>query len=99
MGEQAGAHALDVAVRVAGRLAAAGLHREGGRRPAPGDAGGAAAAAPAGRVGAGARAAAPAPLRDPVPRPRERPHTAGTSAHTIALYDFRYIIISYTLSL
>lgn len=77
MGEQTGPHALVVAVRLAGGLAAAGLHREGGRRPAPGDAGGAAAAAPAHRVGAGARAAAPAPLRDTVPGPRERPHTAG----------------------
>lgn len=62
MGEQAGPHAVVLAVRLAAGLAAARLHREGGRRPAPGDAGGAAAAAAARRVGARARAAPPAPL-------------------------------------
>lgn len=78
MGEQVIPHAVVVPVRRAERLAAAGLHREGGRRPAPGDAGGAAAAAPAGRLGRREGAAQAAALRDPVSRQGVRAHTAGT---------------------
>lgn len=81
VGEQTSAHALFIPVRCARGLAAAGLHREGGRRPAPGDAGGAAAAAAAGGLGGGARAAAAAALRDTVPGPRVGAHTAGMSLH------------------
>ena len=75
MGEQIRSNAVFLSVRRSKRLAATGLHREGGRRPAPGDVGGAAAAATAGRLARRARAAQAEALRDTVSRQGVRAYT------------------------